>query len=659
MIDIRSFRDFVRLFYIFRRPFWHAVLATVVIVVLGAFTLPPKFASEARLLVKPGRENLTVPIDAGDRATYMPYASQRDPIIDDEKMLTGQPVVIQVARAYLAEMDALDHRPVSGWQAIKKTVRKGLLAVLDTARGTAVLLGLSENSGPEERLAEKFADKFKVTHGPGSNVMELSFTWDDPHVAQRVMQTWVKIYTDERTAVLGRKSLVVFYDAKVRDADQQIDLLKGQLRASLEQINGVSAEERLKAISKRLNDLQDRRAEALAERMALEQGVAYAAGRAGKLSGETVAEREVGLGPNWVALNGQLAELKRQRADGLRVFKETAPTMVSLNESIASLEAQLKTEERNVQRSEKRTPNELGALIARNQLEKSVRLRELISLGESFDKEIAQLTDARRRVFAHEPELARVEQALQVAEKSRLLYLDNLEHARIDQSLDDSRINNIAVIQAATLNPSRVSPKSLLLLVLALPAGLIVGLVVIYLCALLDKRIHDGGHIAERFGVPLWTTVKDISNGVEDNEFHASLHRVYGTLPMERIRQQGLVLGLASSRSGEGVSFLIGRLAQLLTAQGLTVRIDPQEVSTLPGEVVLIDASNLLSNRQAFLRLGRADLIVLVIEAQASLIPVVDNALGVLRTAFHKVDGVILNRRRFEVPSRVLRFFEG
>jgi hypothetical protein len=72
----------------------------------------------------------------------------------------------------------------------------------------------------------------------------------------------------------------------------------------------------------------------------------------------------------------------------------------------------------------------------------------------------------------------------------------------------------------------------------------------------------------------------------------------------------------------------------------------------------LLQASNLLSNRQAFLSLGKADLIVMVVEARASVVPVVDNALGVLRTAFRKVDGIILNRRRFEVPTRVMRFFQ-
>ena len=59
MIDIRSLRDLVRLFYIFRREFWLALAGVAVLAVAGAFLLPPKYMSDARLLVKPGRENRT------------------------------------------------------------------------------------------------------------------------------------------------------------------------------------------------------------------------------------------------------------------------------------------------------------------------------------------------------------------------------------------------------------------------------------------------------------------------------------------------------------------------------------------------------------------------------------------------------------------------
>lgn len=657
MIDIRSLRDLIRLFYIFNRQFRLALVTTAVLAVLGAFLLPHKYVSDARLLVKPGRENMTAPIDAGDRQTIYPQSTTRDPIVDEEKMITGRPVLMEVARLYLNEMSA--EKPKEGvFASIKSGLKTAKRAVGKVVAEGLSFIGLAEVQSEEEALAELLAARFQVSHGPGSNVMELSFTWNDPQQAQRVLQTWVRVYLDQRTAALGRKGLVLFYEGKVRDVDQQIESAKSLLRTRLEEINGTSAQERLDNLGKRLNDLRTRLAEIVAERNALQNGISFAAGRARALPKESVSERDLSQSASWQALSAQLAELKRQRADALRVFKDTAPTILALNESIATLESQLKAEDRVVQRSEKRTPNELNVSMERNQLEKSVRLQELNTLYAAFDKEIADLQATRHKVLEHEPELARLEQVLSVAEKSRGLYLDSLERARIDQALDDQRINNIAEIQEATLNPTRSSPKSLLLILMALPAGGMVGLLVVYLCSLFDQRIHDGGRFEERFGVPLWSTVKDITEGGPDNDFHASLYRIYGTLPLERIKQEGLVLGLASARAGEGVSFIAARLKTLLEAQALQVRVNPEVVQAAPGEVVLLEASGLHSNREAFVRLSQANLIVLVVEARASTIPVVDNALGVLRTAFRKVDGVIVNRRRFELPPKVLRWLQ-
>lgn len=657
MIDIRSFRDLVRLFFIFRREFMLAFWTVLALAVAGAFLLPPKYTSDARLLVKPGRENLTVPIDVGDRQTVASTTTQRDPIIDDEKLLTGRPVALKVARAYLAEMG--DDRPPEGFfKKVKYHFKKGLAAMVEAWRYLTSLVGLTEPQSDEDRLADKLSEALVVSHGVGSNVMELRFTWDEPTVAQKVMQLWVQAYLDERTSVLGRQSLVAFYENKVRELTKQIELTKTTLRESLYRIDAISAQERLETLTKRLNDLRTRRAEIVAERDALKQGIAYAAGRASGLSKETVAEREVGYGPTWLSLNAQLSELKRQRTDSLRVYKDSAPAILSLNQSIAALETQLKAEERSVQRSEKRGPNELHVSMQRSQLEKSVRLQELETFAASYAKELAQLEGERRLVLESEPELASLEQSLVVAEKSRALALDSLEKARIDQALDESRINNIAVIEAATFNPGRTSPKSLVMLLVSAPAGLLVGLLVIYLCSLFDQRIHDGGRIEQRFGVPLWSTIKDLGSTGEDNDFHASLYRIYGMLPLQKVASEGLTVGLTSSRPGEGVSFIAKRLQALLQAQGLVVRLPVDGGKAVPGEVVLLEAAALLSNREAFVSLSRADVIVLVVEARASSVPVVENALAILRTAYHKVDGVIVNRRRFEVPPQVLRFLQ-
>jgi len=102
------------------------------------------------------------------------------------------------------------------------------------------------------------------------------------------------------------------------------------------------------------------------------------------------------------------------------------------------------------------------------------------------------------------------------------------------------------------------------------------------------------------------------------------------------------------------VTFVVEHLRQLLLENGVNVRVGglaPAE----PGEVVVLDASALLDNREAFVTLRRADLIGLVVEAHKSTVPVVEHALSILTTAFGKVDGIIINRRKFEVPVKVLK----
>ncbi|MGR2719365.1 hypothetical protein ACUXVU_22700, partial [Chromobacterium haemolyticum] len=48
-------------------------------------------------------------------------------------------------------------------------------------------------------------------------------------------------------------------------------------------------------------------------------------------------------------------------------------------------------------------------------------------------------------------------------------------------------------------------------------------------------------------------------------------------------------------------------------------------------------------------------LLRLVVAPPPPPVPVVENALAILGTAFGQVDGIVLNRRRFEIPAAVLK----
>lgn len=653
MIEIRSFRDLLRLFFIFRREFQWAVIVTLIVAVLGAFLLPAKYESNARLLVKPGRESTTMPIEVANRQALIAPSTQRDPIVDEEMLLTGRPIVHMVAERYIAQMAG--YRPEGFWKTLKFYVGKVFNWGIELVRSILQLLGIVEEQSDVERLAKKLEKNFSVSHEPGSAVMEVSFTWNDPAIAQRVVDTWVEAYLEERTRTLGRKSLHTFYEAEMNKVAAQIDQLKGELQNHLQDIQSVSVKERLENLTDQINRLTDARVEKLNDQAGIRSFLTDARQQVKLQPQEVVTAREISLNPTQLDMRRRLNALEQERANLLRTFLPDAPPIKEAEQNIAQMKALIGKEAERLERSKNLAPNGIVVNLKQQIIDAELRDRQLSGQLKDYDLQLQQLRSERERVMQAEPQINRLLLQLASADKSYALYAENLEKARIDHELDNSRISNIALVEQATFNPSRVFPKSLMILLLALPAGLAVGLLTLYICYLLEQRIHDGALLEARFKVPLWTTLQDLGPQPWNigSAFTASLYRLYSLLPSETIEQTGLTLALTSARPGEGVSFVIDQLRSMLEERGHQVRETGDETAR-PGEVVLLDAAGLMSNQQAFLALRRADLIALVIEAKTSTVPMIQNALSVLNTAFGKVDGLILNRRQFEVPAKVL-----
>ncbi|WP_104912043.1 exopolysaccharide transport family protein [Pseudomonas sp. LG1D9] len=649
MIEIRSLRDLLRLFFIFRREFKLAVITTIVVAVLGAFLLPARYESDARLLVKPGRDNTTLPIEAANRQTLIAPSTQHDPIVDEEKMLTGRPIVHIVAERYLA----MTSEPPQGfWKVTKFYVKKAAGEVLDAVRSVLQFVGLAEKQSPLERLATKLEKNFEAGHEPGSSVIEISFTWDDPVIAQKVVETWVDAYLEERARILGRKSLHTFYEAERTKVATNIQGLKDELQGRLKQIDSISVDARLKNLTNQIDRVTDAKVTAQNQIAGIRSFLANASQQIKNQPAEVITARETSLNPTQLDLKRQLNALQVERARLLRTYLPGTPQVNQIEQNIRDMEALSAQEATRLERSQNTAPNSLVINVKQQIIDAQLQERKLAGEIENYDKTLAELRAQRDQAMTDEPELNKLTQQLRTAEKSYALYSENLEQARIDHELDSSQISNIALIEHATLNPARVFPKSLLILLFTIPAGLAVGLLTIYVLYLLDQRIHDGARLQEVFGIPLWSSIPDVQHATPA-ALTASIYRLYSLLPAERIASEGFALGLTSARHGEGVSFIIEQLKRLLEERGHRVSVNGSDAAK-PGEVLLLDASALSSNPQAFLTLRRADQIVLVIEARTSTVPTIENALSLLTTAFGKVDGMILNRRRFEVPANVL-----
>ncbi len=655
MINIRSFRDLLRLYFIFRKEVKLTVLLTFVIIVLGAFLLPNRYESTALLLVKPGRDTSTLPIEISDRqATIIP--TQRDPIVDEEQMFSGRPIARLVAEQYLDDLSR-QPRKEGVLASIKYAVKGAADSIIDISRGFLQLLGLAEKQTPVERLAAQLEKNLTVTHSTNSSVMEVSFTWKDPEVAQTVLKSWISNYEQERTRTLGRKSLYTFYETESNATSARILDYKKRMQALLDQLGATSITERLNDVSRNLNDLKGERLNTLRSIAATQAGLDVLKQQMKDLPKEIRIAREIAVNPDRDDLMQRINTKQIEKQELLRTFQDDAPPVRAINTAIDNLQALMNSRAETVQRSQNMAANPIYTRLQNSYADQAASLSRLKSQAAQQQDQLVKLEADRAKAVSLEPELSQLKRELDAADKSYALYSESLEKARIDRELDNSQISNIAIIEQATLNPSRVFPKSLLMLLFAIPISLAVGLLALYFFYLLDQRIHDGDKIEERFGVKVWSSLQDISDQHPQrlSAFTASIYRLYGVLPLKQVPEKGLSIGLTSARKGEGVTFVIDHLRTLLQERGQTVRTTGN-APALPGEILLVDAGGFFSNQEAFVSLSDVDLIALIVEAEKTTVPVLDNALSILTTAFRHVDGIIINRRRFEIPEKVLQF---
>lgn len=655
MITIRSFRDLLRLFFIFRREVQITVIATFIIIVLGAFLLPSRYDSTALLLVKPGRDS-SVPIELADRQSISVPSGVRDPLLDEERMIAGRPIIRQVARQYL-EAQSEAQQNVGFMGMLKNAPNIAVNFVVRVVRESLELVGLVEPRTPEERMAEDMEKNFKVSHDPGSSVMELTFTWNDPVVAQTLLRSWIEQYEEVRTRTLGRVSLYAFYEQEVKETQANILAFQNQMQVLLNDLGAVSIGQRMADVSQGLNDLRTERNNTLRSIAATKAGMDKIQEQINKQTRLISSGKELAMNPNRQDLQGRINGKEVERQELLRSFKETAPPVKALDSEIRALNALMNSQAATVQRTENIAPNPLFTRLTNILNDQQASYTRLQIQLQQLDMQLEQLEKDRQKALDMQPQFSRLQSQLEAENKNYALYTVSLERARIDRELDDKRISNIAVVEPATLNPTKVFPKSLLLLVVAIPFSLGVGILALYLFYLLDQRIHDGDKIEAQFGVPVWTSLQDLSTQQAHHRsaFTASLYRLYSVLPVKQVPIKGLSLGITSAHAGEGVTFVVEHLRDLLQDLGYTVRVGDGRPAE-PGEIQLIDASDFFINQQAFVHLRDADLIALVIQAETSTVPKLQNAVATLSTAFKHVDGIILNRRRFEIPERVLKW---
>ncbi len=453
-----------------------------VLAVLGAVLVwnargTKKYRSEAKLLVRLGRENSTLdPTVTLGHDQVMSVPAFRDNEINSvvevlnsqalaEKVVValGPQMILNAAQDWLSDSfrDAAQNSgepesssEQSGWKEL-------LLSSVTNPGGS-----------PRQQAVHRLMTSLEAASIPRSNVIRITYQGRSPQAAQAILGKLMELFLEEHARLqrpANGEGFLVKQTAGMLEDLQRTDEAIRRLKSETEII---SPEGRSEILVKRVGTLEDSSLATAAELAVAEAAAERLRQKLATIPATEIANETQGIGDEGT-------NRMRDRFYALQIEKQEAKAKLDANhprmQEIVRQEAAAKEilDRQEPTRSQvTRAPNKAYEQLQLQLLSQEVALGSLKSKAHLLQAQLAEARGALRRFNDQETQIARLQREKDIQDARYRKYASVTEEARVDQALQAQRMTNIGIVQPASLDPIPVLPRKSL----NLAAGFAVGL---------------------------------------------------------------------------------------------------------------------------------------------------------------------------------------
>jgi chain length determinant protein EpsF len=399
------------------------------------------------------------------------YESTVSILVDnrDEQSLTGSVPSARERTGFMAtQIDIIQSMGVA-----RQVVRD--LHLADDPQAKAAFAASRAPGTLEDGMARSLLERLKVDSSQ-SSVISITYSSNDPKKAAAVANGFAKAYMDMTLHLRTEptRQAATWFDEQLKGLRTTFENAQRKLTAYQKEKGIIATDERLDVEVARLNELSTQALQAQASTF-------ETASRSNlKASADTLPE--VIANPLIQTLKGQLLTAEAALSEMGTRLGPNHPQMIQQQQQVNSLRSRLGAEtSRVVAGSQNAT--------AQNR----AREASLTQALEAQRNKVIALREARGEAFVLVREVETAQKAYEAA----------LSRYLVNKVESGARQTNVAVLTAAT-EPSRHSkPKTLLNLVLGLAVGTLLGLGVVFLLELLDRRVRSGDDLELGVDAPL------------------------------------------------------------------------------------------------------------------------------------------------------------
>lgn len=458
--------------FVFSVVFLLGILLTILVI---AFS-PRKYQSQAKLLVKVGRESVSLdPTVTTTGDTTNIHRTRENEVKTALEVMRSRQLVQDVVRTV-------------GDKAILRGVLPGNSETSSGALGSAIKSVLSGAAGllaqldpvpEEERAIREMRKSLEIASEKDASVVEVVYRASSPELANLVTKTWVQKCIDSHSRINSTPGSLKFFE------EQNEDLLR-KLESSRQRLQELKTAGDIITVEGAQESLLAQITLAQSDLIQARSRQAASAARLKTLSEIRRSTSEKIVTEQATSNNNETVERMRDRLYALEIeerqlsakLTDTHPALLVIREQLA--EARKVFGDQEGDRSEvTQGMNPLHVAMSTQWADEQANVVAHQAGIAANEKVIEELREQLKQLNRRETELAIIERDIEVMELQFREQFGKLEQARLAVALEASRISNLSVVQPASLEYRPVTPNKTLCAILGFIGSLFISLGVV------------------------------------------------------------------------------------------------------------------------------------------------------------------------------------
>ena len=570
---------------LFKRKFMilAALLSSLLLAWLAMIVWPKQYQSEAKLMIRVGRESVALDPSATTSQTLMLQKTQEEEVNSALDLLRSRRIAERTvdklgSENIVAGILPSEHpRPLD---PLAKLLQPISHLVTQTLPPILVATGIKEDLSQRELAVMELTKHLVITAERRSAVVSIEAFSKTPEMAQAIAQTVGEEFISEYLEVTHNSGSYAFFSGQAQEASETRSALADLKNDFMQDRKLVTIVANQSILVDQLGTIER---EVIAARAELDQTLAEIDDVGKKLSlmpDEVVSEKKQSSDATWSGMRQQVYTLELEEKSLASKYPADNPLLAQVRDKLTGARSILqKLESERVDESKTPNPMRLRMQEESQRLQtKVVGLRANLQLREAQHDEvehrISEILDAER-------DLEQIERDIKMADTRLDLLRQKHEEARVLSEMQADRISNLSLFQPATLVERPASPNKKLLFLAFAVLGLTASCALALLQELNSKRLRTVADVERGLGLPVIGSVRKVRSATVRTDrllklvrkrpkLQAEFREIISDIMLTPSRStsegaRGRTLGVIGVASGVGSSTVSAAMAMVAT----------------------------------------------------------------------------------------------